>query len=89
MRPPTVRRNARCSVARNVDELAEVFQGLIKIGPADTDALGRRRIMGVMQVFERRRSFGIAHAGQTVVEHGHGHQDHGIEHHRLEQMIAQ
>ncbi|PAV71201.1 hypothetical protein WR25_23730 [Diploscapter pachys] len=61
------------------------LEGLVQVPRADADPLARQRVVGVVQVASRDRALGIAHAGQTVVEHGHADQDQRIEQYRLEQ----
>ncbi|MNE21839.1 hypothetical protein D3C80_1150170 [compost metagenome] len=75
-------------VTGDIDELAQLFQGLVQVFTADADPLAGQRVMGVVQVFAWHRAFRVAHPRQTVVGDCHCHQDQRIEQHRLQQVIA-
>ncbi|MCY1178695.1 hypothetical protein D3C81_2011020 [compost metagenome] len=74
--------------AGHVDELANLFQGLVQVAGIDADPSFGRGVEGAVQILRGGRALRITHAGQVVVEQGHAQQAHGIEHDRVDDVHA-
>ncbi|MNH13211.1 hypothetical protein D3C79_727770 [compost metagenome] len=76
-------------IAGDIDELTQLFQRLIQVRTTDPDPFAGQRVVGVVLVLAWRSALGVMHAGQTVVDHCHRHQNQRVEQHGLQQVVAQ